>query len=127
MRKYSVFYIIVALFTLLIFSTEGNCFAGANDIKARMKQRKPAIDMLKAENIVGENNQGYLEFVKGKPRKQEQVIDGENKDRRAVYNAIAKKEGSTSQHVGVRRAAKIAERAAPGTWLQNSSGKWYKK
>ncbi len=71
MRKYSMFYVIIALFTLLIFSAEGNCFAGASDIKARMQQRKPTIDMLKSEALVGENNKGYLEFVPGAARKRQ--------------------------------------------------------
>jgi uncharacterized protein YdbL (DUF1318 family) len=127
MRKYSIFYAIVALFTLLIFSTEGNCFAGGNDIKARMKYRKPTIDKLKSDGIVGENNKGFLEFVPGAAKKEASTVSAENKDRGSVYSAIAQKEGSTQQHVGERRAVQIGQRAAPGTWLQDPSGKWYKK
>jgi uncharacterized protein YdbL (DUF1318 family) len=127
MRKYSVFYAIIALFTLLIFSAEGNCFAGANDIKARMKHRKPTIDKLKSESLVGENNKGFLAFVPGAAPKEENTVSAENKDRRAVYSAIAKKQGTTPQHVGERRAVQIGQRASPGSWLQDPSGKWYKK
>ena len=53
MRKYSIFYVIVALFVLLTFSTNGNCFAGADDIKARMQQRLPTIVQMKAEGNTG--------------------------------------------------------------------------
>ena len=127
MRKYSVFYAIIALFTLLIFSTEGNCFAGANDIKARMQQRKPTIDKLKSESLVGENNKGYLAFVPGAAQKEGSTVSAENKDRGAIYSAIAKKEGTTPQFVGERRAVQIGQRASPGTWLQDPSGKWHKK
>jgi uncharacterized protein YdbL (DUF1318 family) len=127
MRKYSVFYAIIALFTLLIFSAEGNCFAGANDIKARMKQRKPTIDMLKSEALAGENNKGFLEFVPGAAKKEEGAVSAENKDRGAVYSAIAKQQGATVQHVGERRAVQIGQKASPGSWLQDPSGKWYKK
>jgi len=127
MRKYSVYYVIIALFTLLIFSAEGNCFAGASDIKARMKQRKPTVSMLKSEALVGENNKGYLEFVPGAAKKEANTISAENKDREAVYGAIAKKEGSTPQYVGERRAVQIAQKASPGSWLQDTSGNWYRK
>ena len=127
MKKYSMFYAIIALFTLLIFSAEGNCFAGADDIKARMKQRKPTIDKLKSESLVGENNKGFLAFVPGAAPKEESTVSAENKDRGTVYNAIAKKQGTTPLHVGERRAVQIGQKASPGSWLQGSSGKWYKK
>ena len=127
MRKYSAFYVIIALFTLLIFTTEGNCFAGADDIKIRMKQRKPTINMLKSEALVGENNKGFLEFVPGAAKKEAGIISAENNDRKAVYSAIAKQQGATEQVVGERRAKQIAQKASPGSWLQDASGKWYKK
>ncbi len=127
MKKYSVFYTIIALFTLLIFTTEGNCFAGSSDIKARMKQRKPTISKLKSEGLVGENNKGFLEFVPGVARKNESTVSAENKDRGSVYRAIAQKQGSTQQHVGERRAVQIGQKAAPGTWLQKTTGEWYRK
>ncbi len=127
MRKYSVFYVIIALFTLLIFSAEGNCFAGANDIKARMQQRLPTIVKLKSGGLVGENNKGYLAFVPGAAPKEENTVSAENKDRQAVYNAIAKQQGATPQVVGKRRAVQIGQKASSGSWLQDPSGKWHKK
>ena len=127
MRKHSIFYAIIALFTLLIFTAEGNCFAGANDIKARMQERLPTIVNLKAEGIVGENYKGFLEFVPGAAQKDANVVSAENNDRAAVYGAIAKQQGTTPQLVGERRANQIGEKASPGEWLQDPSGKWYKK
>lgn len=127
MKKYSAFYTVIALFILLIFSAEGNCFAGANDIKARMQQRLPTIVELKSEGLVGENNKGYLEFVPGAAKKQANVVSAENKDRESVYGAIAKQQGTSQQLVGERRANQIGQKASPGTWLQDSSGKWYRK
>ena len=127
MKKYSAIYTIVALFTLLIFSAEGNCFAGANDIKARMQQRLPTIVELKSEGLVGENNKGYLEFVPEAAKKQANVVSAENKDRESVYGAIAKQQGATPQVVGERRAKQIAQKASSGSWLQDASGKWYRK
>jgi len=127
MKKYPVFYAIITFLVLFIFSAEGNCFAGANDIKARMQERLPTIVTLKAEGLIGENNKGYLEFVPGAAMKNDSVVSSENQDRQAVYSAIAKQQGTTPQLVGERRAIQIGEIASSGEWLQDSSGKWYKK
>jgi uncharacterized protein YdbL (DUF1318 family) len=127
MKKYAVLYAIIAIFGLLFFTNEGSCFAGADDIKARMQERLPTIVQMKSEGIIGENNKGYLEFVPGAAKKNESVITAENNDRKAVYSAIAGQQKTTPELVGERRAIQIAEKAAPGEWLQDKSGKWYKK
>jgi uncharacterized protein YdbL (DUF1318 family) len=127
MKKYSVFYAVIALFVLLIFSTQGLCFAGADDIKARMQERLPTIVQMKADGIIGEDNRGYLQFVPGAAKKMQDVIADENKDRQMVYSAIAKQQGTTAELVGERRAIQIAEKSGAGEWLQDGSGKWYKK
>ena len=126
MRKYSFGYAITALLILLVFSTEANCFAGADDIKTRMKSRLPTIAQLKSEGIIGENNKGYLEFVTS-TKKEVAVVSDENSDRTNVYSAIARQQGTSVDLVGQRRAKQIAERAKPGEWIQDKSGKWYKK
>jgi len=127
MKRHSIFYAIIALFTLVIFTAEGNCFAGANDIKARMQQRLPTIVKLKADGLVGENNKGYLEFVPGAAKKDPNTVSAENNDRQAVYGAIAKQQCTSPQLVGERRASQIGQKASSGSWLQDPSGKWYKK
>jgi uncharacterized protein YdbL (DUF1318 family) len=98
----------------------------ADDIKTRMKDRLPVILELKAKGIVGENNKGYLEFIGGKSDKAD-VVAAENEDRKTVYAAIAKQEGTTVELVGKRRALQIAQKADPGEWLQDASGNWYQK
>jgi uncharacterized protein YdbL (DUF1318 family) len=127
MRKYSIFYAIVALFVLLTFSSKGNCFAGSDEIKARMQQRLPTIVQMKAEGIIGENNKGFLEFVPGAAQKMQNVVADENNDRQMVYEAIAKQQKTTAELVGKRRAIQIAQNAGAGEWLQDSSGTWNKK
>jgi hypothetical protein len=99
--------------------------ATAQDIKARMAARLPVIDDLKARGIVGENNQGYLEFV-GAPEKAETVA-AENADRRAVYAAIARQTGTSPEAVGRQRAVQIAQKSLPGVRLQKPDGTWYTK
>ena len=101
-------------------------WGGAREIKARMAARLPAIIELKQKGIVGENNQGLLEFV-GSVQEKADVVAEENKDRQAVYKAIAKKTGSSALVVGQRRAKQIAEKADKGEWIQDESGKWTQK
>ena len=118
---------IISVFCILVFGTTLlTASAWAKDLKSRMSERKPAINALKAKGVVGENNQGYLTLLKKKSDKKA-LIDAENKDRRKVYQKIAKQQGSTAQHVGKRRALQIAKKARPGTMLQRANGKWYKK
>lgn len=114
--------VILAMVSLFIFS--GTTYA--QDIKARMQERLPTIVDLKARGVVGENNQGFLEMLKGQTEKQE-VVTAENQDRQAVYDQIAKQAGTDIKRVGQRRAAQIAENASPGQWLQDAAGKWYQK
>ena len=110
MKKYPVIYTVIPLFVLLIFSTQGLCFAGAADIKARMQERLPTIIQLKSEGIIGESNKGYLEYLPGAAKKMQDVVADENRDRETVYNAIAKQQGTTAELVGKRRALQIAEK-----------------
>jgi len=125
MRKKVLIATIPVSLTILLISGV-LVFAGSEEIKARMKARLPVINALKADGIIGENNGGYLEFIQNtKPKKN--VLDAENQDRRQVYSAIAKQQGVSIDLVEKRRAKQIAERANPGQWIQDSSGKWYQK
>ena len=100
--------------------------ASADDLKTRMKKRLPVLKELKAKGIVGEDNKGYLQFVGAKKEKAD-VIAAENKDRKTVYAAIAKQQGTTAELVGKRRALQIAKKADPGEWVQDAGGNWNKK
>ncbi len=117
--RIAVCLLIIALITL----------AGAawgQDIKARLRQRLPAIVALKTAGVVGENNQGYLTILKPSTDKKD-LVDAENQDRRTIYEAIAKQQKTTSELVGQRRALQIAEKADPGEWIQNAKGGWARK
>jgi len=121
-RKVLMGIISLALSSGFIFSV----MAFGQDIKARIKARRPAILELKTAGIIGENSAGYLEF-RGSKKKNEDVVKAENSDRKIVYKKIGKKTGTTAEVVGQRRALKIAELAKPGEWLQDANGKWYQK
>ncbi len=111
---------------LLIGTFVTGVSAFADDIKTRMKNRLPVIKELKAKGIVGEGNKGYLQFVGGNQAKAD-VVAVENKDRKTVYAAIAKQQGTTAERVGKRRALQIAKKANPGEWVQDANGKWLQK
>jgi uncharacterized protein YdbL (DUF1318 family) len=106
----------------------------AATIKKNMAERKPKIEVLKKAGSVGENKAGYLEAMTketaGKEVKlsddEKKLVEDENKDRKAVYNAIAKQEGSTVDKVGELRAKQIRSKAPEGEFIQNEDGKWVK-
>ena len=89
---------------------------------------------LSAAGSVGENKAGYLEAMTketaGKEVKlsddEKKLVEAENKDRKAVYNAIAKQEGSTVDKVGELRAKQIRSKANEGDYIQGEDGKWVK-
>ena len=122
--KNKIFATTISLLLVSLLFSSASAFG--EDIKARMKARLPIIVELKAKSIVGEDFKGYLQFV-GQKRKKEDVVNAENADRKKVYAAIAKKQGTTAELVGKRRAIQIAKKAKSGEWLQNQSGKWYQK
>ncbi len=118
--------IIMMLPFLILGILIANAYSSSKAIKQRMIERLPVINSLKDKGIIGENNKGYLEFV-GKKKEKADVIKAENKDRKLVYKAIAKQQGTTDTVVGKHRAVQIANKAQPGEWLQDAKGKWYKK
>jgi uncharacterized protein YdbL (DUF1318 family) len=123
-RKHMLIPILFVIATLGILAT--SAWGGAKEVKARMAERLPGIMELKQKGIVGENNLGLLEFV-GAAKDMADVVRDENKDRKMVYNAIAKKAGTTPEIVGQRRAQQIADIAGSGEWVQDETGKWKQK
>ena len=115
---------ILPVFILGILIT--NAYSSSKAINQRMIERLPVIKSLKDQGIVGENNKGYLEFV-GQKKEKADVVNAENKDRKLVYGAIAKQQGTTVEVVGKHRAIQIANKAQPGEWLQDATGKWRQK
>ncbi len=116
--------ILTVLFIVAAVTLAGTGWS--EDVKARMRERLPILVDLKARGVVGENNQGFLELLKGQTEKQN-VVAAENQDRKTIYAQIAKKTGTEIQVVGQRRAIQIAEKAGPGEWLQDGSGNWRQK
>jgi uncharacterized protein YdbL (DUF1318 family) len=95
-------------------------------VKARIAQRLPQVDSLKAKGVLGENNRGFVES-RGGDAAAGAVIAEENSDRETVYAALAKQTGTSAEQVGRARAKQIAAASASGVWLQRDDGTWYKK
>ncbi len=117
----------VSLFVLLftLSSLTATHAVGAS-IKARMKARLTEINNLKDTLIVGENKNGYLQFLGGK-RLKEGMVNEENNDRKKVYSAIAQKQGVDVLLVGQRRAKQVVNITKPGHKYQTADGKWHTK
>ena len=92
-----------------------------------MKERAPLISSLMEKGSVGEANTGYLVVRTSVSAEEQKTIEAENKDRKTIYEAIAKQQKTTSELVGQRRARQISERAKPGTWHQTEQGEWIRK
>ena len=117
--------VIAVLFVFVLGILISDAYS-ADSIKQRMIDRLPVINNLKDRGIIGENNLGFLEFV-GNRKEKADVVAAENMDRKSVYEAIAKNQGTTVKLVGQHRAIQIADKALAGEWLQDANGKWYQK
>jgi hypothetical protein len=103
--------------------------AESAELKARFLQRKPLLEQMKSQELVGENNLGFVAFRSeaGKSEENVRTVQAENEDRKTVYAEIAVKVNASVEEVGKRRAAQIAAAAAAGHWLQGADGNWYQK
>ncbi|MCG6929729.1 MAG: YdbL family protein [Desulfofustis sp.] len=122
MHNRIMFIAIVAAAALLLTGLT----APAASIKDRMLERIPAINALKDKGVIGENNRGYLEY-RSADKPEQQLVNDENSDRKAVYQSIAQQQKVDSVLVGQRRAKQIADIGQKGHWFQKPDGTWYQK
>jgi uncharacterized protein YdbL (DUF1318 family) len=117
---------LVLLMTALVFGIAPSQGQDLGAIKARMDQRLSKLDALKSQGAIGENNRGLVE-LRGSNAEAGDVVAAENRDREAVYAALAKQTGSSPETVARARAKQLAASSAAGVWIQKDSGDWYKK
>lgn len=122
MHNRIIFIVIVTVAALFITGLN----APAASVKERMLGRIPAINALKDKGLIGENNKGYLSY-RSADKPEQNLVNGENKDRESVYQAIAQKQKVDIGLVGQRRAKQIADLGKKGHWFQKPDGTWYKK
>ena len=96
-------------------------------VRGRMEKRLSSVNALKDRKAVGETNRGLLEGRGSLSSADQQVVGEENSDRRRVYAALASQTGASTDEVGRKRAAQLAEMARPGHWVQAPGGEWRQK
>lgn len=96
-------------------------------IASRMKARLSAVDSLLQNGLAGEDNRGFLSPRATLSAEQQRIVDDENRDRSAVYAALAAKTGQSAEVVGKNRATQLRQRLVAGVWIQTPEGKWIRK
>mgnify|MGYP003612421237 FL=1 len=83
---------------------------------------------VKEQGLVGEQNNGYLGFVKSDaPADVKALVNDINSKRKAQFAQIATKNGITEAEAAKVFAREAADRTQPGNYIQNQSGGWRKK
>lgn len=132
----------IILFLFLAFSLNSPPFSygEANyDLKEITPAVKEAIENrqarfhdlqpLKAEGVVGEDNQGFVKLLKDSSH-VEGLVAAENENRRIIYEAVA--DQNPLGPAGLSQVQSVfAEvqrgKARPGEWIQLRSGEWVQK
>jgi uncharacterized protein YdbL (DUF1318 family) len=98
-----------------------------NELQKRFEKRDKEIRQLKKAGVIGETADGYVDWVKDEDKKNADVVNDENADRKELYQHIADKTKTTVEKVAERAAKRNFERAASGEYLKDENGKWKKK
>ncbi len=86
------------------------------------------IDAAKQAGIVGEQSDGYLGLVRGDATPEVvSLVDEVNGKRRTAYEEIATRNGTPVEAVARLAGAKLVERAGPGEYVRDDTGKWKQK
>ena len=106
------------------------------ELKERMAGRYPLLEQLRDAGKIGETPQGEVK-VRGNGTEQADpkdaakgtiaaFVDAENKDRRAVYELIAKQEKTTAAEVGKQNGLRNLDKAKPDHWIE-VKGQWVQR
>lgn len=101
-----------------------------DDLKESFKRRAAALMAAKDKGDIGETSDGFVAVVKAERASDADVkklLDGENSDRKRLYQIIAKETESTPEKVGERNGARNFRNAKAGHWLRGPDGKWFQK
>jgi uncharacterized protein len=121
--------ILVSLIAFALFPMVAQAATHEDELKARVAERLPKLMELKKAGTVGETFEGYIDVVdeKADDKDVKKLIDGENKDRKEIYQLIADREKTTVEKVAERAAKRWFEKAKAGEYLKGADGKWKKK
>ena len=122
--------LIASLLALALFpAAPASAATREDELKESFKQRYPKLAELKKAGTLGETFHGYVEVVNAKSADEDanELVEGENQDRKELYKLIAEKEGVTQEKVAERNAKRVFEKAKPGEYLKGEDGKWTQK
>ena len=95
------------------------------------KARSHELQARKAKAAVGENNQGFVQVLKPAGQaKDKDLVKAENQDRKLVYKAIVQQNHLKPNQIAEveKQFSKVRRnRAKPGDFIQQPSGKWVRK
>ena len=89
----------------------------------RRRDRKTEVESLLSRGAVGENNQGFL-AVRGSDASAGDVVNSENADRQAIYEGLAKKNGTSVGEIQKVYAERLRGSAPSGSPIQTPDGAW---
>lgn len=85
-----------------------------------------SLDEAKTQGLLGEQPDGYLGIVSIATSELTQLKNNINQQRQALYQDIAKKNGTEVNSVEQLAGKKAIEKAAAGTYVKLTDGKWQK-
>ena len=98
------------------------------EIQSRIDKRLPVLEKARDAGTIGETTAGQIEFVKSdSDGKLKELVDEENKDRKALFVIIASESGGTIEDVTKTYAKKLFEIAKPEHYLKGKNGVWIQK
>ena len=81
----------------------------------------------KAAGQIGEQPNGYLGIVGNAPPDVRALVDNINRQRRAAYQNIAQKRGTSLPAVEALAGKQAIEKTPPGQYIRTPSGQWIRK
>ncbi|MEE8060143.1 MAG: YdbL family protein [Pseudomonadales bacterium] len=82
----------------------------------------------KAQGLVGERNDGYVDYVVSPANAETKTLVKEvNNKRKAKFEATAKNNNLKVEQVATRFYQRAASQTAAGNYYQNAAGQWNKK
>jgi uncharacterized protein len=84
------------------------------------------LDAAKRQGLVGEQPDGFLGTVRQTPESAE-LVRSVNQQRRQSYQDLAKRNGVSVDSVATLAGRKLIDRAAPGEYVKDASGRWVKR
>lgn len=85
------------------------------------------LNTAKSQGLVGERPDGYLGAVAAGRGDVQSLINDINSRRRAQYQALAQRNGTSLSAVEQVVGQKLISRAAPGEYVMTPGGQWVRK